>query len=56
MGAAGEDVKTLQTALGIKPDGDFGPGTKTAVLKAQKAAGLSQDGVVGKSTWAAILH
>lgn len=55
MGDKGEDVKTLQTALGIKADGDFGPGTKAAVIKAQKKAGLYQDGVVGQQTWKAVL-
>lgn len=55
MGDTGEDVKTLQTALGLKADGDFGPGTKAAVVKAQKAAKLYPDGVVGQQTWNAIL-
>ena len=56
MGDRGEDVKTLQTALGLKADGDFGPGTKAAVVKAQKAANLYPDGVVGQQTWNAILR
>lgn len=52
----GEDVKVLQTALNITADGDFGPGTKAAVVKAQKAAKLYPDGVVGQQTWNAILR
>jgi hypothetical protein len=55
MGDRGEDVKILQTALKITADGDFGPGTKAAVIKAQKAAKLYPDGVVGQQTWKAIL-
>lgn len=52
MGDKGEDVKALQTALKITADGDFGPGTKAAVIKFQKANGLYADGIVGKNTWA----
>lgn len=55
-GPGADDVKTLQTALGLKADGDFGPGTKAAVVKAQKAAKLYPDGVVGQQTWLAILN
>lgn len=35
-------------------DEKFGPMTKTAVLRFQKSAGLSQDGKVGPKTWAAL--
>jgi hypothetical protein len=55
-GPGADDVKTLQTALGLKADGDFGPGTKAAVIAVQKAAGLYPDGVVGQQTWLAILN
>jgi hypothetical protein len=54
MGDSGEDVKKLQTALGIVADGDFGPGTKAAVIAVQKNKNLYPDGVVGKNTWAAL--
>ena len=52
MGDSGEDVKKLQTALGIVADGDFGPMTKSAVVVFQKKNNLYPDGVVGKNTWA----
>jgi hypothetical protein len=54
MGDAGDQVRTLQSALGITPDGDFGPGTKAAVMTLQKRHGLSVDGIVGKATWAVL--
>ena len=55
-------VRTLQQgllALGYElpkygADGDFGAETEKAVKAFQKASGLSQDGVVGKKTWAAL--
>lgn len=52
MGDRGEDVKKLQGALRLVPDGDFGPATKAAVIALQKKNGLYADGVVGKNTWA----
>lgn len=54
QGSRGADVKALQTALGLTPDGLFGPATKAAVLAAQHAAGLHGDGVVGQQTWQAL--
>ncbi|WP_268985260.1 peptidoglycan-binding protein [Streptomyces sp. CC228A] len=35
-------------------DGDFGAGTRNAVLAFQRAARLSVDGIVGPQTWAAL--
>ena len=52
QGDAGDAVKTLQRALGLTDDGDFGPRTKQAVLAFQARHGLRADGVVGKKTWA----
>lgn len=52
QGDRGDDVKLLQQALGIEADGDFGPGTKQAVVAFQKSKGLYADGIVGKNTWA----
>ncbi len=54
MGDRGEDVKTLQNALGLTTDGDFGPMTKAAVVAFQKKKGLYADGIVGKQTWTAL--
>ena len=53
-GSKGEDVKTLQKALNIKVDGDFGTKTETAVKEFQKSKGLVADGIVGKKTWEAL--
>lgn len=53
----GNDVKEVQTRLyqlgfyTSSIDGSFGPGTKTAVIKFQADAGLSQDGSCGPATW-----
>jgi N-acetyl-anhydromuramyl-L-alanine amidase AmpD len=66
-GAKGEQVKTLQRLLigsgyvmknGTKTygvDGSFGTATENAVKAFQKARKLSDDGIVGKATWAALL-
>ena len=54
MGDTGQAVKDLQALLGIGADGDFGPNTKSAVIKFQKARGLYPDGIVGRGTWAAL--
>jgi hypothetical protein len=50
MGDEGEDVKWLQGKLGVTPDGDFGPGTKNAVIAFQKKHDLGADGIVGART------
>jgi putative chitinase len=52
IGSKGEEVKALQTKLGLVPDGDFGPGTDKAVKSWQTVNGLTADGVVGPATWA----
>lgn len=54
QGSKGEDVRRLQTLLGIKVDGDFGPATKKAVAAFQAARGLAADGIVGLYTWRAL--
>ena len=58
-GADGPAVKRLQRALNaanhaIAVDGDFGNGTKRAVMAFQAAHGLAADGIVGPATWAAL--
>jgi len=57
-GESGIHVKTIQTALGIKPaDGIYGPVTKKAVIAFQKANPKlgAADGVVGPAVWKALL-
>jgi len=49
-GSKGDAVKKMQAALGVKADGDFGPGTEAAVKKWQAANGLTADGIVGPRT------
>lgn len=50
----GNPVKDAQVVVGVKADGYYGPSTKTAVEKFQKAKGLTVDGIVGPKTWNAI--
>ena len=52
LGSEGEDVKKLQTKLGVDPIGKFGPKTDAAVRTWQAANGLAADGIVGDGTWA----
>jgi Putative peptidoglycan binding domain len=59
-GDQGEQVKTLQRALATlgfstgTPDGDYGPATQVAVERFQVSKGLTEDGVVGPATLAAL--
>lgn len=53
-GDRGDDVKALQTKLGIMPDGDFGPGTESAVKLFQEHHGLPADGIAGHMTMKAL--
>ena len=50
-GVSGEPVKVLQAKLGVPADGDFGPGTETALIAYQTKEGLSADGVAGPDTF-----
>ena len=50
-----EDVKKLQSKLGIEPLGNFGPKTEDAVKAWQTKNGLTADGVVGPNTWSKIM-
>jgi Putative peptidoglycan-binding domain-containing protein len=62
-GARGNITRLLQRrliALGFAcgrsgADGDFGNGTRNAVIAFQRAKGLSADGIVGKNTWRKLL-
>lgn len=55
-GSAIRELQTALTELGFQPgvDGDFGPKTEEAIKSIQKKLGLSDDGIVGKDTAAAI--
>ncbi|NUP46670.1 MAG: helix-turn-helix domain-containing protein [Catenulispora sp.] len=51
------ELQCLLQRLGITPggiDGNFGPLTEAAVIKAQKRLGLDVDGQVGPHTWVAL--
>ncbi len=50
-----EQVKQLQTKLGLEPIGNFGPKTEEAVKVFQSKNGLTADGVVGDGTWNKIM-
>lgn len=50
LGDSGDIVKELQKALGIKPDGSFGPKTMASVKLFQASNGLLPDGIVGPVT------
>lgn len=66
QGSSGESVRTMQTYINklsgrvssvprVTVDGVFGSATKAAVLAAQRALGLTADGLVGPATWAALV-
>lgn len=50
-----ENVKQLQTKLGLEPIGNFGPKTEEAVKAFQLKNGLTADGIVGDGTWSKIM-
>jgi putative chitinase len=60
QGSSGPDVQDLQQklkGLGFDPngvDGNFGPGTKAAVIAFQQSKGLQADGMAGPATLAAL--
>lgn len=59
-GASGELVESLQRTLNkranaqLSVDGDFGPGTKQAVVAYQRSQNLPATGIVGPETWQAL--
>ena len=60
IGDQGSDVAEIQGQLAslgydVVADGDFGPATAEAVKAFQSANGLSADGLVGPSTYSALL-
>jgi predicted chitinase len=59
QGSKGADVQTMQKRLAdlgysIGVDGNFGPGTRSAVVAFQGKNGLTNDGCCGPATWAAL--
>ncbi|MEZ4445836.1 MAG: DUF2272 domain-containing protein [Polyangiaceae bacterium] len=50
----GDDVRRVQTAVGVPVDGIYGPVTTEAVRAYQQQQGLEADGVVGPKTAAAL--
>ena len=50
-GSTGEDVKKVQSKLGLSPDGVFGPGTEKVVKEWQRKEGLDDDGIIGQKSW-----
>ncbi len=56
IGSKGDDVKKLQTRLGLISDGHYGALTATSVKKWQAANGLTADGIVGPSTWSKLFE
>lgn len=53
-GSKGTGVKNVQTLLGLKADGVFGPGTEKAVQDFQKKSGLPVTGIVDQVTFKAL--
>lgn len=62
QGTYGEAVRQLQTTLnkcykaGLVVDKSFGPATRSALIRAQQAAGTPADGEYGPNTRKAIRH
>ena len=54
IGSMGSEVKALQKALCISPDGIFGKDTEKAVRAFQAVNGLTVDGIAGPATLGAI--
>lgn len=53
-GDRGEEVKSLQTLIGVTADGVFGSQTEKVLKEWQYEHGLVADGIVGAKTWAAL--
>lgn len=55
QGSKGGPVAAWQQIVGVKADGNFGPGTAAATKTWQSKNGLTADGVVGPKSWSAAL-
>lgn len=55
IGSRGEMVRQIQKALGLLPDGYFGPLTREAVETFQRSQGIKADGIVGPATLARLI-
>jgi N-acetylmuramoyl-L-alanine amidase len=56
VGSRGNSVKLVQSKLGLKADGIFGPLTEKAVKDFQKKNKLTVDGKVGPKTWSKLFN
>jgi hypothetical protein len=56
MGSVGPHVRAIQAYLGLSVRGVFDVKTEEAVRKFQENAGLTDDGIVGRRTWAALVN
>ncbi len=54
QGSRGAAVMDVQRRVKVTVDGRFGPLTRAAVVRFQRAHGLAADGIVGRRTWAAL--
>jgi hypothetical protein len=54
VGSKGQAVKDVQTLLGIKADGEFGPGTEKSVKTFQSSKKLNANGIVDAITLKAL--
>jgi hypothetical protein len=50
VGSRGEEVKLLQSFLGLQPSGSFDEATRRALAAWQKGKGLDDDGIAGPDT------
>jgi peptidoglycan hydrolase-like protein with peptidoglycan-binding domain len=61
QGDSGVSVRRLQrllkaTGASLTVDGEFGAGTRAAVVQFQRSQGLAADGIVGEQTWGALFR
>jgi peptidoglycan hydrolase-like protein with peptidoglycan-binding domain len=54
LGSAGDDVRTVQGALGLAPSGGFDVTTRARVMTFQSRHDLPRTGALDRATWAAL--